>query len=84
MAEWRTKVKIKYLYTEEDDFDHVQECMNAVAYVLEASGEFGRFPYLHMFRSIPQGDDVFGPNDYATRLLDHMYDYADDNRIWIE
>ena len=36
------------------------------------------------FRAIPHGDEVLGPRDYANRLLDFMYHYADDRRIWIE
>lgn len=83
MPGWIAKVKIKHLFTEQDDHASVQASMNAVADVLKASPDFWQFP-LGDFRNIPQGDKFFGPRDYANKLLDAMYDYADEYRIWIE
>lgn len=84
MAQWNHKVKIKHLLTEGEDHATVQADMNAVADALTTDRHFIRFRWLERFRNIPQGDDLFSPLDYANRLLDYLYDYADDNRIWIE
>jgi hypothetical protein len=83
MARWNYHVKIKHLLTEDEDFETVQANMNAIADVLEKEPCFRRFYDLAKFRQIPPGDDIFGPVDYANRLLDWMYNYADDERIWI-
>jgi hypothetical protein len=83
MGNWIHRVKIKHLFTEKEDYESIQESMNAIADVLKRSGCFFRFD-LKKFRNIPKGDEVFGPADYANKLLARMYDYADDNQIWIE
>jgi len=82
MANWRTTVKVKHLFTEEEDYESIAKSMNAVADVLAKEVLFNRFD-LKPFRSIPTGDDFFAPIDYANKLLDRMYDYADENLIWI-
>lgn len=83
MANWRTKVKIRHLFTEKEDYESVQESMNKVADVLEATGAFKYFD-TKKFRKIKKGDEVVGPVDYANKLLNRMYNYADDNLIWID
>jgi len=57
--------------------------MNKVADAIKGDPSFSSFS-LKGFRKIPKGDDVIGPVDYANKLLDRLYDYADENRIWIE
>jgi hypothetical protein len=54
--------------------------------VIDSSSAFILFPQrlIERMRNIPAGDDVVPPVDYANRLLDKVYDFADDNRIWIE
>lgn len=83
MPVWGNRVKIKHLLTEDADHATVQASMNAIADVLDSSPAFVGFG-TKAFRNIPQGDDIFGPVDYANRLLDRLYDFADDRRIWIE
>jgi hypothetical protein len=80
---WRHQVKIKHLLTEEEDHEAVQASMNSIADVLDQATCFWFFP-VNKFRSIPEGDAVFGPVDYANKLLDAMYTYADKRKIWIE
>jgi len=80
---WLHRVKVKHLFTEKEDHKSIQESMNAIADVLNREPCFAGFE-TRKFRAIPHGDDVFGPVDYANRLLDQMYDYADACRIWIE
>jgi len=87
---WNAEVKVKHLFVDSDtengpiDESHetVQHHMNNVADVLRASGKFINFN-IAAFRTIPQGDGFFTPVDYANKLLDRMYDYADQCRIWI-
>lgn len=83
---WNSKVKLKHLMTDGESHEEVQANMNAIADVLDSSNEFISFPHsiIERMRNIPQGDDIFKPVDYANRLLDRMYDYANEYRIWIE
>jgi len=79
---WNHKVRLKHLLTLEEDHESVQKSMNALADEIKKQPCFIRFNVCR-FRAIPRGDDVVSPVDYANKLLDRLYDYADDNRIWI-
>ncbi len=81
---WTHKVKVKHFYTEKEDLESIQTSMTAIGDVLDKTPCFMSFLFTSMFHAIPKGDDVFGPVDYANRLLGRMYDFADANRIWIE
>jgi hypothetical protein len=83
MAGWLHRVKIKHLYVIEEDHNSIQTSMNAIADILAKDPCFHGFD-VKRFRTIPEGDDVFGPVDYANPYLSDMYDFADYNRIWIE
>jgi hypothetical protein len=83
MPKWNDKVRIKHLLTESEEHESVQRSMSAIADVLEKSGLFSDLP-LDRWRKIPEGDEYFGPVDYANRLIGGMYDLADEKRIWIE
>ena len=82
MAGWVHRVKIKHLFTEQEDLASVTASMNNIADVLAPDHFFTAFD-VQALRTIPQGDRVFGPVDYANKLLDRVYDYADSKRIWI-
>lgn len=84
MANWQNKIKLKHLFTDKEDHASIQASMTAIADELAAAPFFHTFRACGKFYSIPQGDDVFSPVDYANRLISEMYDYADDHRIWIE
>ena len=81
---WAYRVKIKHLFTDKDDHASVQASMSAVADVIKNDPAFILFFGVDKFYEIPQGDDVFGPADYANRLLEKLYSYADSYRVWIE
>lgn len=81
---WINKVKIKHLLTENEDHASVQESMSEVGEVLKKQICFSTFKPLKKFFAIPQGDEVFGPVDYANKLMNDLYDFADRERIWIE
>ncbi len=71
MTNWVHRVKVKDLFTDMEDHFSVQASMNAIADVLSKEPCFHGFN-LKPFRSIPKGDDIFGPVDYANRLIDKM------------
>ena len=86
MTRWTSKVAIKHLL-EHDDESHeaTQRSMIAIANALENAPAFACFDrdWIEKMRNIPQGDDFFSPVDYANKLLDRMYDFADSHGIWI-
>lgn len=79
---WVATIEAKHLFTKEEDHVSVQASMSQIADVLESSEYFRGFD-TSKFRAIPKGDGNFRPIDYANRLLNEMYDYADEHRIWI-
>jgi len=84
---WIHRVKIRHLFTNKEDWDSVQKSMSAIADVIIKKNFFLGFmndAQDFRFRNIPKGDEFFSPCDYANKLLDRLYDYADQNRIWIE
>jgi len=70
--------------TEDEDHESVQKSMSAIADVLVKEPSFVAFGGIHKFMKIPKGDEYFGPADYANKLIDVLYNYADEHRIWIE
>lgn len=79
---WKVSVSLKHLFTEKEDYALIQESMNLVADAIDQEPAFRGFD-TRDFRAIPKGDKIFGPLDYADRLLARMYDHADARRIWI-
>ncbi len=83
MADWKHYIAIKHLITEEEDHKSIQASMNAIADVLDKDVWFSNFSDKIKFRKIPKGNRVIACVDYANRLMDKMYDYADKKRIWV-
>lgn len=81
---WIHKVKIKHFLTEEEDYESVQKSMAAIADVLYQTPCFVGFKQKYKFKEIPEGNEVLGPVDFANKLMERLYDYADANAIWIE
>lgn len=81
MAEWNYKIRLRHLFTEEEDHEAVQASMNSLADEIEKHSFFGGFDDVAEFRTLPQ---CKYPVEYANSLLARMYDYADSRRIWIE
>ena len=84
MTNWTFTIKIKNLMTENEDWESVQKSMTAIAEVLYKHPSFRSFGNLKKFKKIPKGNDILGSIDYANKLINEMYDFADANRIWIE
>jgi hypothetical protein len=78
MTRWLTKIQIKHLFTEDEDYDSVQKSMKAVAQVLKEA----RFPK----RLIDECLTI--PEEYslvvANSIMSRVYDYADMERIWVD
>ena len=83
MKRWTKSISIKYLFTKKEDYKSIQKCMNAIADVIDDSKLIPPFN-TEKFRKIPKGDDFFKPVDYANKLLNLWYDYADIHGIWTE
>jgi NAD-dependent dihydropyrimidine dehydrogenase PreA subunit len=76
-VQWKHKVKIRHLFTEEETSEAVNQSMTAVGNVLRADTWFKNFEHLDRFFEV---DDL----DEANDLLGLMYDYCDRNAIWVE
>lgn len=81
MSKWNYTVKIKHLFTENEDFESVQESMNAIADVLDNTFFVPRFNTAK-FRNMPKDNEYIEPLEYANKLLNEWYDFADEYRIW--
>lgn len=85
---WKHRVKIKHLFTKNEDYDSIKSSMKSIYDVLVEDTHFDKFKYRSKFLNILEGKnsqyDVISSLDYANKLLDELYDYADDNKIWIE
>jgi len=73
---WKHEIRLKQFYTSATDWTSVLGSMNRVADALASNPLFDEFWALGAFRV--QGDLVL-----ANELLDELYDYCDDRRIWI-
>ena len=82
MTNWRKKIKIRNLFTEKEDAESVRKSMNEVADVLKEHREFKHL--IQELRNIPDGDEYFTPCDYANKILNKIYNVADEERIWID
>lgn len=85
-SRWLSKVALKHLMTTDETHEAVQASMNAIADAICKDSAFLSFnrAILAKFRAIPTGDEFFAPVEYANKLISSLYDYADENRIWIE
>ena len=83
MTNWQSRVKIKHLLTDDEAPEAVRASMASIAEVIEATPSFRNFN-TGRFRLIPDGNGIMSECDFANRLMDELYDYADSRRIWIE
>jgi hypothetical protein len=83
MARWFSTVKLTHLFTKQEDYESIKKSMAEIAKVIESETCFSGFDTKRFYK-IPKGDDVIGAVDYANRLINRMYNFADDRRIWIE
>ena len=74
---WRSAVRLRQFYCMSTDWQSVSICMNRLADALSSNPLFDEFTHLNDFRD--QGDIT-----RANSLLDHLYDYCDEKRIWVE
>jgi len=74
---WKHKVKIRHLFTQEETPEAVSKSMIAIGKILQKDRWFKDFDLLEEFFVV---DDLDGAND----LLDQMYNYCDAYSIWVE
>ena len=85
MAVWKHTIALKYLY-DDTDLDAPEDVRRSMAVLADAIDEnpiFKKFD-TSLFRQMPDGDSFFSTEDYANKLLERLYDFADEKRIWIE
>lgn len=80
---WQHKVKIKHFFTDNEDYNVIKAAMANVADELAKTRLFPA-SIIKPFRQIKRGDSFFTAQDYANKALEKLYDFADDNAIWIE
>jgi len=73
---WQNEVRVKQFFTLATDWTSVKQSMNRVADALSANPLFDHFPALDCFRD--EGDI-----EKANDLLDLLYDFCDEMRIWV-
>ncbi len=83
MARWKHRIALRHLFTKKEDLKSVQESMKAIADEIKKAPFFRGFD-VKKFYTIPAGDDVISPLDYANKLLERMWDFCDEHGIWIE
>ena len=77
MTNWKHTLKITHLFTEKEDTESIRESMNKIADVIENKDFLEDFDYVWDFR----GEDNL---EEANNLINELYDYCDENKIWIE
>ena len=79
MANWRKTIKIKHLFTENEDYESLQKSMIEIGKVLRSYGEFCILDF-DEFDNLPKNHTLAIAND----ILNTVYNIADYERIWIE
>jgi hypothetical protein len=83
MSVWNKTIKIKHLFTEDEDHESIQNSMDLIADELNKHDEFSRLNFSR-FRNIPKNNEWCTPLEAANKLLNEIYNIADKCRIWIE
>ena len=77
---WRHKIKMKQLFTTNEDPESVDKSMRAVRDVIKANPIFNGFDARN-FYSCLEDDNPLG---FANEALDELYDFADREKIWVD
>jgi hypothetical protein len=83
MGNWRFRAALRHLFTKEEDYESVKTSMKNIADTIKTYPFFRGFD-VRKFYTIPKGDDVISSLDYANKLIDRLWDFCDDNNIWID
>lgn len=84
MTQWQHKIKgIRDCLSDSEKWEDTQKSMSSIADILKTYPCFKNFN-TKKFYKISKGNKVITPTVYANRLLDMMYDYADEHKIWID
>jgi len=82
MITWKYTLRIKHLLTDNEDYESIQKSMDNIAEEIRRHFFMDNFS-TNDFYKIPKSDNFFSSQEYANKLLDRLYDFADWNKIWI-
>lgn len=77
MTHWKHILHITHLFTESEDPTDILQSMNKIADVIEKYEPLDGFDKVNDFRGC---SDLNKAND----LLNQLYDFCDNNHIWVE
>jgi hypothetical protein len=80
---WIHKAQLRHLFTKEEDYESVKKSMADIADAIKTYPFFSGFNVVPFYK-ILQGDDIISPLDYANKLINRMWDFCDENNIWID
>jgi hypothetical protein len=86
MTLWLYKARLRQFIetdVEDNDLPGIRRDMKKLGDEIKKLACFRGFS-TDKFYDIPAGDEVVSAMDYANKLIERMYDYADTQRIWIE
>lgn len=74
---WKHRIAIKHYFCMSTDWQSVMRSMNQIATALANDPMFDDFPSLEEFFAE-------GSLERSSDLLDRLYDYCDERRIWLD
>lgn len=77
---WKHTIKLRHLFTRNEDPESVDQSMRAIADVIKQHGFMDDFDTTDFYHCMEDER----PLDLANGLLDDLYDFADFRKIWIE
>jgi hypothetical protein len=77
---WKHKIKLKHLFTQNEDPELVDQSMRAIADVIKQHEFMNDFDVTDFYHCKEDEKSL----DLANGLLDDLYDFADFRKIWIE
>ena len=83
---WRYRIKLRDLLTEDESYENVKATGIELAKRLRGSVGFKDFAprFLVALENIPQGDEIVTACDRFNSIMNKVYDFADNNSIWID
>lgn len=82
---WKNELNIKQILNEidEDDDEDIKRAFKEIGTLIQNSQYFKDFAFTDLFFNLPEPGEVFKMEDVCNLLLDKLYDYADNHKIWL-
>ena len=95
MGEWKYKIRLSHIihcslgnaYEQSDlgdSYEDTKKKMELIADEIQNHPELPPFILIDYFRNIPEGNCILNYLDYSNKLLEFLFEFADENSIWIE